>query len=47
MEEIWAYILLHQIETLLLAFGIILLTFSVLFVWIVLKITKQDMTEAM
>jgi spermidine/putrescine transport system permease protein len=29
------------------AFGIILLTFSVLFVWIVLKITKQDMTEAM
>ncbi len=29
------------------AFGVILLTFSVLFVWIVLKITKQDLTEAM
>ncbi len=29
------------------AFGVILLTFSVIFVWIVLKITKQDLTEAM
>jgi spermidine/putrescine transport system permease protein len=29
------------------AFGVILLTFSVLFVWIVLKISKQDLTEAM
>ena len=29
------------------AFGVILLTFSVLFVWIVLKITKQDLSEAM
>ncbi|RUA18115.1 MAG: ABC transporter permease [Clostridia bacterium] len=29
------------------AFGMVLLTFSVLFVWIVLKITKQDMSEAM
>ncbi len=29
------------------AFSVILLTFSVLFVWIVLKITKQDITEAM
>ena len=29
------------------AFGMVLLTFSVLLVWIVLKITKQDMTEAM
>jgi spermidine/putrescine transport system permease protein len=29
------------------AFGVILLTFSVLFVWIILKITGQDMTEAM
>jgi spermidine/putrescine transport system permease protein len=29
------------------AFGVILLTFSVLFVWVVLKITKQDLTEAM
>jgi len=29
------------------AFGVILLTFSVLFVWIVLKITGQDMSEAM
>jgi len=29
------------------AFGVILLTFSVLFVWIVLKISGQDMTEAM
>ncbi len=29
------------------AFSVILLTFSVLFVWIVLKITKQDLSEAM
>ncbi len=29
------------------AFGVILLTFSVAFVWIVLKITGQDLTEAM
>jgi len=29
MEEIWAYILLHQIETLLLAFGMILLAFFI------------------
>ncbi len=29
------------------AFGVILLTFSVTLVWITLKITKQDMTEAM
>ncbi len=29
------------------AFGVILLTFSVVFVWIVLKITGQDLTEAM
>ncbi len=29
------------------AFGVILLTFSVLLVWITLKITKQDMAEAM
>jgi spermidine/putrescine transport system permease protein len=29
------------------AFGVILLTFSVLFVWIVLKITGQDLSEAM
>jgi flagellar basal body-associated protein FliL len=29
MEEIWAYILLHQIETLLLAFAIILLAFFI------------------
>lgn len=29
------------------AFGVILLTFSVLFVWIVLKITRQDLREAM
>ena len=29
------------------AFGVILLTFSVLLVWLVLKITKQDMSEAM
>ncbi|NPA92111.1 MAG: ABC transporter permease [Chloroflexi bacterium] len=29
------------------AFSVILLTFSVVFVWIVLKITKQDLSEAM
>ncbi len=29
------------------AFSVILLTFSVIFVWIVLKITKQDLSEAM
>ncbi len=29
------------------AFGVVLLTFSVIFVWVVLKITKQDLTEAM
>ncbi len=29
MEEIWAYILLHQIEAILLAFGIILLAFFI------------------
>ncbi len=29
------------------AFGVILLTFSVLLVWVVLKVTGQDMTEAM
>jgi len=29
------------------AFGVILLTFSVLLVWIVLKVTGQDMAEAM
>ena len=29
------------------AFGVILLTFSVLTVWIALKVTKQDMAEAM
>jgi hypothetical protein len=29
MEEIWAYMLLHQIETLLLAFGMILLAFFI------------------
>ncbi|HFC09500.1 MAG TPA: ABC transporter permease [Chloroflexi bacterium] len=29
------------------AFSVILLTFSVVFVWIVLKVTKQDLSEAM
>ncbi len=29
------------------AFGVVLLTFSVLTVWIALKVTKQDMAEAM
>ena len=29
------------------AFGVILLTFSVLLVWLVLRVTKQDMSEAM
>ena len=29
------------------AFSVILLTFSVLFVWVVLKITRQDLSEAM
>ena len=29
------------------AFSVILLTFSVLFVWLMLKITKQDLSEAM
>ena len=29
------------------AFSVILLVFSVLFVWVVIKITKQDLSEAM
>ena len=29
------------------AFGVILLTFSVLLIWLVIKVTKQDLSEAM